>query len=80
TPPPAPETSATTSAPRSTSHISNTGTYRILVEITSVLGKIRTPKPARAPLDPVALAASDLRRRLTRQERQALIRELHEDA
>lgn len=45
-----------------------------------VLGKIRTPKPAPAPLDPVALAASDLRRRLTRQERQALIRELHEDA
>ncbi|MFG1954871.1 hypothetical protein [Micromonospora sp. NPDC048830] len=44
-----------------------------------VLGKIRTPKPAPAPLDPVALAASDLRRRLTRQERQALIRELQED-
>jgi hypothetical protein len=45
-----------------------------------VVGKIRTPKPTPARLDPVAVAASDLRRRLTRQERQALIRELQEDA
>ncbi len=42
-----------------------------------VLGKIRIPPLP--PPDPVATAAHDLRRRLTRQERQALIRQLQED-
>src|SRR5262249_55290410 len=36
TPPPAPEASATSSAPASSSPISSTGTYPILVEITSL--------------------------------------------
>ncbi|WP_433530600.1 hypothetical protein ACQPYA_00110 [Micromonospora sp. CA-263727] len=44
-----------------------------------VLGKIRAQKPAATPPDPVALAARDLRRRLTKQERQALVRELQAD-
>jgi hypothetical protein len=44
-----------------------------------VLGKIGAPKPAPPPLDPVASAARDLRRRLTKEEREALIRQLQED-
>jgi hypothetical protein len=44
-----------------------------------VLGKIRTPKPAPPPLDPVAQAAKDLQRRLTKEQRQALIQQLQND-
>jgi hypothetical protein len=45
-----------------------------------VLGKIRAPKPASPRLDPVAQAAKDLQLRLTKEQRQALIRQLqHED-
>lgn len=44
-----------------------------------VLGKIRTSKPKPPPLDLVAYAASDLRRRLSKEDRQALIRRLQED-
>jgi len=43
-----------------------------------VLGKIRTPKPTPPTLDRVALAARDVRQRWTKEERQALIRELQE--
>lgn len=42
-----------------------------------VLGKIRIPPSP--PPDPVTAAARDLRRRLTKQERQALVRELQDD-
>jgi hypothetical protein len=42
-----------------------------------VLGKIRMPPSP--PADPVATAARDLRRRLTKEERQALIRQLQDD-
>lgn len=42
-----------------------------------VLGKIRIPPSP--PPDPVATAAQDLRRRLSKQDRQALIRQLQED-
>jgi hypothetical protein len=42
-----------------------------------VLGKVRIPPSP--PPDPVTTAARDLRRRLTKQERQALIRQLQED-
>lgn len=42
-----------------------------------VLGKIQVPPSP--PPDPVATAARDLRRRLSKQERQALIRQLQED-
>jgi hypothetical protein len=44
-----------------------------------VLGKIRIPPVPASPPDPVATAARDLRRRLSKQERQALIRQLQED-
>jgi hypothetical protein len=44
-----------------------------------VLGKIRAPKPAPPPLDLVAQAAKDLQRRLTKEQRQALIRQLQGD-
>ena len=42
-----------------------------------ILGKIRIPPSP--PPDPVTTAARDLRRRLTKHERQALIRELQDD-
>jgi hypothetical protein len=44
-----------------------------------VLGKIRIPPVPATPPAPVATAARDLRRRLNKQERQDLIRQLQED-
>ncbi|MFV2019248.1 hypothetical protein [Micromonospora sp. LOL_023] len=44
-----------------------------------VLGKIRIPAQSSPPPHPVAMAARDLRRRLSKQERQDLIRQLQED-
>jgi hypothetical protein len=44
-----------------------------------VLGKVRTPKAAPPPLDPVAQTAKDLQRRLTKEQRHALIQHLQDD-
>jgi hypothetical protein len=44
-----------------------------------LLGRICAPKSTPPSSDPVALAANDLRRRLTKEERQALIRRLQEE-